>query len=63
MSQLGISSSQNEKKKTYVGYFLRCGLDLFSGAVVIALLVTAGTRARAGFGSCARGWMGVVTEF
>jgi hypothetical protein len=37
--------------KTHVGYFRRCGLDLsLTGAVVIALLVMAGTRvARAGF--------------
>jgi hypothetical protein len=44
-----------------VGYFRRCGLDLSrTGAVVIDLLVTAGTRTdRAGLGaSCASGWMG-----
>ena len=49
--------------KTHVGYFRRGGLDLsFMGAVVIALLVTAGTRARTGLdGSCAGGcWLEVV---
>jgi len=57
MSRLGISLSQNET--THVGYFRRCGLDLsFTGAVVMALLVTAGIRV--GFGrSCASGSMGV----
>lgn len=48
-----------------VGYFRRCGLDLsFTGAVVIALLVTAGIRAgRAGLGgSCASGWTGEAGE-
>lgn len=46
------------ERKTHVGYFRRCGLDLsLTGAVVIALLVTAGTRAgRAGLGgSCDTG--------
>ncbi len=46
------------EKMTHLGYFRRCGLDLLSGAVVIALLVTAGTRARAGFGSCDTGIAG-----
>jgi len=46
------------------GYFRRCGLDLSldSGAVVIALLVTAGTRARAGLASCASGTAVCVGE-
>jgi hypothetical protein len=41
-----------------LGYFLRYGRDLsVSGAVVLALLVTAGTRVRTGVASC--GWVGV----
>ena len=54
VSRPGLSLSQNEKK-THDGYFRRGGLDLsFTGAVVIDLLVTAGTRAaRVGLeGSC-----------
>jgi hypothetical protein len=49
MSQPGIFFIAGGK--THVGYFRRCGLDLsLTGAVVIALLVMAGTRvARAGF--------------
>jgi hypothetical protein len=53
-----VESGIRGGKKTDLGYFRRGGLDLsFTGAVVIALLVTAGTRGRAGFGvwSCAGG--------
>lgn len=48
MSQVGLSLTQMEHE-THEGYFRRGGLDLsFTGAVVIALLVTAGTRVRVG---------------
>jgi hypothetical protein len=52
------------ENETHEGYFRRGGLDLsFIGAVVIALLVTAGTRVRVGlegsWAACA--WMDTGT--